>query len=615
MTGTLQGSAGPGTLQPADDGQDRRDAERGFIAALEPGQVTDANGRVVYDAEAYSFLEEAPPATAHSGLWGQGRLVSRQGLFHVAEGIYQVRGLDLANLTLVEGDEGVIVIDALTSAECADAALRLYQAHRGVRPVTAVILTHPHADHFGGIDGVLAHAVPRVPVVAPEGFLEHAVSENVLVGPAMGRRAGFMYGHRLEASPTGHIGCGLGQRLSTGASALAEPTDTIRETGEVRVLDGVEIEFQLTPETEAPAEMNLYLPASRALCMAENAVHTMHNIVTLRGAQVRDARQWARYLTETLERYGSRAEVAFATHHWPTWGAGPVQAFLAGQRDMYAYLHDQTVRLINRGLTAREIAEELVLPPDLEALGANRGYYGSLSHNVKGIYQRYLGWFDGNPAHLWEHPPAEEGRRWVQLLGGTEAALAHARELLGQGGEGDVRFAATLLGHVVFADPDSPQARSLLAQAFTSLAYGCENATWRNFYLTGAKELLDGPPPARPPRQKLVGALPVEQILDSLTVRVDGPRAWDLDLSIDWHVTDEGALHRLRLFRGVLLHRQGSAADGGAQLALRTTRKQLLAVLATGSLEGIDFEGDPAVLSTLLQVLEAPDPAFPIVTP
>ncbi|MEU5855561.1 alkyl sulfatase dimerization domain-containing protein [Nocardiopsis dassonvillei] len=598
---------------PAEDGQDTRDAERGFLGTLEPARVTDAAGRVVYDADAYAFLDAPAPATANPSLWRQSRLAAMHGLFEVTEGIYQVRGFDLANMTLVEGDSGVIVIDTLTSTETAAAALALYRSHRGDRPVTGVVLTHPHADHFGGAGAVLADAADDVPVLAPEGFMEHAVSENVYAGPAMARRSGFMYGTALEASATGHLGCGLGQRLATGTIGLVEPTESITRTGQVRVVDGVEIEFQLTPGTEAPAEMNMYFPARRALCLAENAVHTMHNIITLRGAQVRDARQWARYLTEALQLFGGRSDVAFATHHWPTWGADRIEGFLTGQRDLYAYLHDQTVRLINRGRTPREIAEELTLPPALDRQWANRGYYGSLSHNVKGVYQRYLGWFDGNPAHLWEHPPVEEARRWIGLLGGVDRALAHADALVE---EGDLRFAATLLNHAVFAEPYHSGVRQRLADVYTALGHGCENATWRNYYLTGAGELLHGPRTARRSGgSRLLAALDVGQLLDSLAVRVDGPAAWELDLRIDLCLDNDDALWHLRLANGVLVHFRDPDPDPRAQLTLTTTRGQLVAVMTGRGWEEVEYEGDLRVLRALLDVLEAPDPAFDVVRP
>ncbi|MEI7057448.1 alkyl sulfatase dimerization domain-containing protein [Nocardioides sp. CCNWLW239] len=601
--------------------QEELDARRGFIAALKPAVVHKADGTVAFDTDAYAFLDADAPGTAHAGLWHHSRLTALPGLFEVTEGIYQVRGLDLANLTVVEGERGIVVIDTLTTAETAAAALGLYRQHRGDRPVTGVVLTHPHADHFGGIAAVLAAAAGDVPVLAPEGFLEHAVSENVYVGPAMNRRSTYMYGSMLPVAPDGHLGCGLGPRLASGSIGLAAPTDSITHTGETRVIDGIEMEFQLTPGSEAPAEMNLYLPGRRALLLAENAVHSLHNIITLRGAEVRDARLWARYLTEAIDLYAGRSDVAFATHHWPTWGADRIGSFLAGQRDVYAYLHDQTVRLINRGLTPKEIAEELVLPPVLDAQPSTRGYYGSLSHNVKGIYQRYLGWYDANPAHLWELPPTEEAVRWVRLLGGAGAAVARAREIIATGETDDLRFAVTLLNHVVFAYPGEQSARELLAAAYTRLGHGAENSTWRNVYLTGARELLDGPKvPPRGGGRGLLAALSVSHLLDSLAIRVDGPRAWDLDLRIDWHLRDhdetpEGGWWHARLHNGVLVYRRDGAPDPEAGLTLTLTRPQLAGLLGSRSLDGIEHAGDIGVLQRLLAVLEAPDPSFAIVTP
>ncbi|MFE7224539.1 alkyl/aryl-sulfatase [Nocardioides sp. NPDC057577] len=605
----------------ADFAQEEADAHRGFIASLKPGVVAKADGSVAFDADADAFLDAPAPPTAHAGLWQHSRLTSLQGLFEVTDGIYQVRGLDLANLTIVEGHRGIIVIDTLTTAETAAAALGLYRAHRGDRPVTGVVLTHPHADHFGGIAAVLAAGAGDVPVLAPEGFLEHAVSENVYVGPAMGRRSGFMYGSLLPVTPDGHVGCGLGPRLASGSIALAAPTDSVTRTGETRVIDGVEMELQLTPGSEAPAEMNILLPRHRALCLAENAVHTLHNIVTLRGAEVRDARLWARYLTEALSLFTGRVDVAFATHHWPTWGAERIEAFLSGQRDVYAYLHDQTVRLINRGLTPKEIAEELVLPPALDAQPSTRGYYGSLSHNVKGIYQRYLGWYDANPAHLWDLPPKAEGERWVRLLGGADAAVNHAAALVAGGATDDLRFAATLLNHVVFAEPSAGAARKLLAEVYTRLGHSAENATWRNIYLTGAREVVDGPRAApRGGGRGLLAALSVSQLLESLAIRVDGPRSWDLDLRVDWHLLDHddtsaGGWWHARLHHGVLVHWRGDAPDPAAALTLTLTRPQLAGLLGTRRLDGIDHTGDLGVLQRLLEVLEAPEHEFAIVTP
>ncbi|MFJ7988453.1 alkyl/aryl-sulfatase [Streptomyces sp. NPDC096351] len=606
------------TLPSFDDTADVEDADRGFVAPLDPGVVTAADGRVVWDNDVYGFLNADCPDTAHPSLWRQSGLCARQGLYEVTDGVYQVRGLDLSNMTLVEGDRGVVVIDPLISAETAAAALALYRAHRGDRPVTGLIYTHSHGDHFGGARGVLPHGTEQgVPVLAPAGFLEHAVSENVYAGGAMGRRAGYMYGVMLPPSPDGQIGVGLGQGTSTGTFTLVPPTVEVTRTGQEETVDGVRILFQLTPGTEAPAEMNFLFPDRRALCLAENATHTLHNVLTLRGALVRDSRIWARYLDEAVEYFYGRYDVAFASHHWPTWGHDDVVRFLHEQRDVYAYLHDQTLRMLNEGLTGVEIAERIRLAPALEEAWHARGYYGSVSHNSKAVYQRYLGWFDGNPAHLWEHPPVELARRYVEVAGGPAQALAKARSYVAAG---DLRFAATLLNHVVFADPEDTEARETLADVYTRLGHGAENATWRNFYLTGAKELREGPRSeivdlANP---EMIMNLTVPMLIDSLAIRIDGPRAWDEDLTIDLLVTDpadERHRHRLTLRHGALTHRVTTAPRTPAGLVLTLTKRQLLDVLAGGGLEGVETEGDAGLLDRLLSYVTTPDPNFPVVTP
>ncbi|MGV9902420.1 alkyl/aryl-sulfatase [Streptomyces sp. NPDC003388] len=600
---------------PYDDLGDFADADRGFVRAYTGGPITTPSGGTAWDPAAYRFLTdatEAPPATVDPSLWRQARLLSRQGLYEVTDRIYQVRGLDLSNMTVVEGDTGIIVIDPLTSAETAAAALGLYRAHRGNRPVKAMIYTHPHVDHFGGCRGVLPDGTDGVPVLAPRGFMEHAVSENVYAGPAMSRRAGYMYGTSLPTDAAGQVGCGLGLAVSTGTIGLIPPTRYIETTGQEVTLDGVRIRFQLTPGTECQEEMNLLLPDLRAVCMAENATHTMHNILTLRGAQVRDAHAWAGYLTESIGLCTGAADVAFASHHWPTWGNENIVALLTRQRDLYGYLHDQTVRLINKGLNGAEIAESLRLPPQLERVWANRGYYGSLSHNVKAVYQRYMGWFDANPAHLWEHPPAEEARRWVETLGGQAAVRERARHYSRRG---DLRFAVTLLNHAVFNDPADSRAKRQLAALYVRLGRAAENAVWRNFYLTGAQELLQGAEPVPKPTTgpDLRRALTVGQLIDGLAVRVDGPRAWSLRLAIDWQIGD--VYWHLRLANGVLTWTSDASPDPGTGLTMAMTKSQLLTLLAGKGTDGITMRGDDAQLAQLLSVLETPDPGFPVVTP
>ncbi|MFC8226444.1 alkyl/aryl-sulfatase [Streptomyces sp. NPDC057287] len=600
------------------DMSDFEDAERGFVAALSPAVVRTEDGRVIWDGDAYAFLDEDCPGSAHPSLWRQSRLCNKQGLFEVTEGIYQVRNLDLSNMTLVEGDTGVIVIDPLISAETAAAALALYREHRGDRLVTGLIYTHSHGDHFGGSRGVLPHGHAPVPVIAPAGFLEHAVAENVYAGGAMTRRAVYMYGAELEKGPAGQISAGLGMTTSTGTITLVPPTLDITRTGQEETVDGVRIVFQMTPDTEAPSEMNFYFPDRRALCMAENATHNMHNILTLRGALVRDTRVWAHYLGEAITLFGESVEVAFASHHWPTWGRERIVEHLAGQRDMWAYLHDQTLRLTNRGLTGTEIAEQMALPPAIANRWGNRGYYGSVSHNAKAIYQRYMGWFDGNPAHLWEHPPVEQAERFAADYGGVPALIAKGEEYAASG---DLRFAATLLGHAVFAAPQDPLAKQALASVYEKLGFGAENATWRNFYLMGAQELRGtiAHTSLETTNPEMAMALTVDMLIDSLAIRVDGPRAWDAKLTMTWNVTDEGRIWHLLLSNGALTYRStapGADVPGpAADLTLILTKPQLLGVLAGRGLDGVGVEGDPQVFATLTGLLDTVDPDFAIVTP
>ncbi len=604
---------------PFEDTTDFDDADRGFIAAMQPCVVTAADGRVVWDNDAYNFLAGEAPTTVHPSLWRQSQLAAKQGLYEVVEGIYQVRGLDLSNITFIEGDSGIIVIDPLISTETAAAALALYREHRGDRPVTAVIYTHSHVDHFGGVLGVTTQAdvdAGTVAVIAPEGFLAHAVQENVYAGTAMARRAGYMYGAALEKGPLGQVGCGLGQTTSGGEVAVIVPTLDITTTGETHVIDGVEIEFQMAPGTEAPAEMHFYFPKYRALCMAENATHNLHNLLTLRGALVRDPHGWSGYLTEAIDSFGDRTDVVFASHHWPTWGADRIVEYLGLQRDLYAYLHDQTLRQLNQGYTGIEIAENFAMPPALEKAWHTHGYYGSVSHNVKAVYQRYMGWFDGNPARLWAHPPEALGPRYVAAIGGPDRVVEVAQQAFD---DGDFRWAATLLDHVIFTDENHDGARRLYADTLDQLAYGAECATWRNFFLAGATELRVGNfgTPGESSSPTLLAQLSPEQIFDALAISVNGPRAWELDLAVDISFTDLGSNYRLTLRNGVLVHRKTAAdpATAGATLTLAAKVRILALVAGDFTSPGLDVGGDPAVLQQLVSVLDRPDPSFNIVTP
>ncbi|MCC3312633.1 alkyl/aryl-sulfatase [Nocardia africana] len=608
---------------PFGDDQDFADARRGFIAALEPGVVENAAGDVVWDSDGFSFLDAECPPTVHPSLWRQSTLCAIQGLFEVTEGIYQIRGLDLSNMTMVEGETGVIVIDPLISRETAAAGLALYRTHRGDRPVTGVIYSHSHIDHFGGVKGVTTPedvAASRCPILAPAGFVAHAVEENVYAGTAMARRAAYMYGAALGRGPKGAVGAGLGPTTSTGTPTLITPTIDITHTGQTEVVDGVRIEFQMTPGTEAPSEMNFYFPDRRALCMAENATHTLHNLLTLRGALVRDPHVWSKYLTESINRYAARSDVLFASHHWPTWGTEKLTEFLALQRDLYGYLHDQTVRALNKGALGIEIAETIELPPAVAAAWHARGYYGSVSHNVKAIYQRYMGWFAGNPATLWEHPPTESAKRHVDYMGGAEHVLKKARDSFAAG---DFRWVAQVLNYVIFAEPDNREARALQADTFEQLGYGSENGTWRNFFLMGAYELRHGSvgTPTAADAPDIAAALTVEQLFDAIALRIDGPKAWSADITIDWRVSDRNLVHRTRLRNGVLVHFDVSAdmpapdvtftlSDADLHAALLGA-KDMQQLLADGA---VTVDGDVSKLIELVGYLDAPDPDFAIVT-
>lgn len=611
------------------DTSDFDDALRGRLATFAEGVIRDAKGKVVWDLAGYGFLESPQaPDTVNPSLWRQERLNNIAGLFQVTEGIYQVRGLDLSNMTLIEGKTGVIVIDPLISTETAAAALALYRQQRGNRPVKAVIYSHSHVDHYGGVKGVVSEDQVRsgaVRVYAPKGFLEHAVSENVYAGTAMSRRAQYMYGALLPKSPTGQVGAGLGKTTSRGTVSLIAPTDILGADGEAevtRTLDGLEVEFQLTPGTEAPAEMNLYLPAYRALGAAENATHTLHNILTIRGAEVRDAKKWSEYLDQTLARYGDRSEVLFAQHHWPTWGRDRIATLLADQRDMYRYIHDQTLRLINLGLTPMEIAETLAsLPEPLARRWYNRGYYGTLSHNVRAVYQRYLGFYDGNPANLNPLPPVAAARRYVEVMGGEEQVVSKAQVAYDQG---DYRWVAELMKHVVFANPSSRLGRGLLANALEQMGYQSEAGTWRNAMLMGASELRNGVPPASSTTASpdTLKAMTLDMYFDYLGIRLNGPKAARSgDSVLNWIFDDLGETQVLTLRSGVLTHRKAQAVTT-ADATVRLSRSTLDTIslgqttfdqaIETGA---IVIEGRREAVTQLLANLDDFANVFNIVTP
>jgi alkyl sulfatase BDS1-like metallo-beta-lactamase superfamily hydrolase len=612
---------------PFSDREDFELAQRGLIAKA-PATVAGRRPGVplAWDLAGYAFVApDAPaPATVNPSLWRQARLNMHAGLFRVTDRISQVRGLDLSNVSFIEGDTGWIVVDPLISAEPAKAALDLVHQHLANKPVVAVIYTHSHADHFGGVRAIVSEQdvkAGRVKIIAPKGFMEHAVSENVVAGTAMTRRAVYMFGPFLPKGPKGQVDAGLGKTTSSGVVTLLAPTDTIDRTGQTMTVDGVEFVFQYTPDTEAPAEMNFYLPQFRALCMAENASHNLHNLYTPRGALVRDAKAWARYLDDAIDLFGDKTDVVFISHHWPTWGQDKVIEFLTGQRDLYKYLHDQTLRLANHGYTGPEIAEMLTLPGSLAKKWYNRGYYGTLSHNVKAIYQRYLGWFDGNPANLNPLPPVDASKRYVELMGGAKTVLAKARQSYKKG---EYRWVAEVVNHVVYADPGNQEARHLQADALEQLGYQAESAVWRNFYLMGALELRQGVP-RLPPRPigapDVIAGMTTEMIFDALAVRLNGPKAAGKVIRLNYVLPDTNERFLVAVENGVLNYwadKQAQQADATVTLT-RPLLNQIIGGTATFEQKvaagEVKIEGRREALGELLALMDTFAFWFNIVTP
>jgi alkyl sulfatase BDS1-like metallo-beta-lactamase superfamily hydrolase len=600
-------------------------AQRGFIAKLEEPVIRNKEGQPVWDLTPYTFLdEETAPTTVNPSLWRQARLNMYHGLFKVTDRIYQVRGHDISVMSFIEGDTGWIVIDPLISVECAKACLDLVYRHIGKKPVVAVIYTHSHVDHWGGVKGVISEAdvkAGKVQVIASEGFMEAAISENVMAGNAMSRRAVYHGGTVLPKETRGQVDIGLGKGSSSGAVTLIEPTVIINKTPTEMTIDGVEIVFQYTPETEAPTEMHIYFPQFRALCMAENCTHNLHNIYTFRGAEVRNAKSWVYHLNEAIELFAHKTDVIFATHHWPTWGQERCLDLLKKQRDMYKYLHDEALRLINHGYNMLEIAEMIELPPDLARAWYNRGYYGSVNHNAKAIYQKYLGWFDGNPANLHALPPEEAGQKYVEFMGGADAVLAKARDSYEKG---EYRWVAQVVSHVVFADPNNQAARQLEADALEQLGYQAESAVWRNFYLTGAMELREGItklPTFKSVNPDLINAMGLDLLFAYLAVRLNGPQAAGKTIIINANFRDSTEQYVLTVENGVLNYTGNKQADN-ADAAVTLTRTALgeIALGGTTLEEKIaageaKVEGSQEKLVEFLSLLDTFEFWFNIVTP
>ncbi|MEN3288971.1 MAG: linear primary-alkylsulfatase [Bradyrhizobium sp.] len=612
-----------GTDLPFSDRADFDDAKRGFIATVTDGVIAGPRGPA-FDTRPFSFLgTDQVPATVNPSLWRQAQLNAINGLFEVTDRVYQVRGLDISNMTIVEGDSGLILIDPLLSNETAKAALALYLQHRPAKPVAAVIYTHSHIDHFGGAKGVISAedaAFGRVKVIAPDGFMEHAVAENVIAGAAMTRRAQFMYGINLPVGERGQVDIGLGKTLSRGTPSLIPPNDTIKQDVETRTVDGVTIEFKLVPGSEAPAEMLLYFPQFKLLDMAEDATHTMHNLYTLRGAEIRDGRMWSRYIGDAIARYGNRTDIVIAQHHWPMWGQDRITAYLKRHRDLYKFVHDQTVRLLNHGLTPTDIAETLKMPSSLASDWSTRGYYGTLSHNAKAVYQFYLGWYDANPADLNPLPRNDAAKKTIAYMGGAEAVLNRAREDFKAG---QYRWVASITSQLVFADPDNKAARALGADALEQLGYQSEAATWRDAYLTGAAELRSGPPKpqAAAANAELLKGVSIDLAFDFLGVRLNAAKAEGKHIVINWTFTDSGETQVMNLENSALTHRAGpldDQADAGVTLtratfdAVSSKQRTMQAAAASGDLV---LSGDPRKLQQLFAMFDEFAGAFEIVEP
>ena len=598
------------------------EAKRGLIAKP-TGVIKGPDGKTLVDFAEYAFMDGAMPATVHPSLWRHAKLNAQAGLFKVTEGIYQLRGFDLANMTLIEGRTGWIVIDPLTSEESASAALAFAKQHLGDKAVSAVIFSHSHVDHFGGVLGIISEQEAQsrnVPIVAPAGFMAEATSENVLVGPAMSRRSMYQFGKNLETGAQGFVDAGLGKRVAYGTIGILAPTITIEKSTQNLTIDGVEFVFHNTPGAEAPAELTFSIPALKAYGGAELLAQTMHNFLPVRGAKVRDVLQWSSYMQNALDQLGD-AEVYFGQHNWPIWGQPQIREFITKHRDVYKYLHDQTIRLANSGATPKEIADQIELPPALASYFGTRGYYGDLRHNVKAIYQMYLGAYDGNPANLNPLPPAKVAPRYIELMGGPDKVLTAAKIAYDQG---DYRWVAELLNHLVFAEPENQAAKSLLAETYQQLGYQSEASTWRNSYLAAAQELQQGTPEQGVDRTLLLGLMqrtPTERFLEAMAASLNGPAADGKDYVINLKLTDLNESYVLWLENSVLHHRAASP-DPKANATLNISKVLLVKLLAGAAglddimtSEEFDLEGSTIDFVSFMRLIDKASASFAIVTP
>ena len=611
---------------PFTDKTDFMNAHKGFIAPLPSELIKGKQGNVVWDPQQYAFIKEGEkaPDTVNPSLWRQSQLINIGGLFQVTDGVYQIRNLDLSNMTIMEGKEGITVIDPLVSAETAKVGMDLYYKNRGKRPVVAVIYTHSHVDHYGGVRGVIDDAdvkSGKVKVYAPAGFMKEAVSENIMAGNAMSRRASYMYGNLLKPDAKGQVGAGLGTTTSAGTVTLIEPTNYITHTGQKEVIDGLTYDFMMAPGSEAPSEMLWYVEEKGMIEAAEDVTHTLHNTYSLRGAKIRDPLAWSKYINDVIGRWGGKANIIIAQHHWPTWGNENVVKLMKSQRDMYRYINDQTLRMANQGLTRDEIAANFKLPSGLEKSWASRGYYGSVSHDVKATYVFYLGWFNGNPATLNELPPVDAAKKYVDYMGGADAIMQKAKTDYAQG---NYRWVAQVTNNIVFADPSNKEARNLEADALEQMGYQAESGPWRNFYLTGAQELRNGVVKGATPNTAspdTVKAMSPEMFFDYLAVHINGEKAANAQAVFNVDLGADGGKYKLELENGVLNHSadaQASKADASMALNRATLNKIILKEESLKQAEekgDVQISGNHAKLDEFLGYLDSFDFWFNMVTP
>ena len=606
---------------PVEDGRDAEFAARGFIASRADPLIRAADGRAVWNLGSYDFVAGAAPDTVNPSLWRHIGLLRRHGLFKVAEGVWQVRGFDVSNMTVVRGTTGWILIDPLTNKETAAAALELVNQQLGPRPVSAVIYSHSHADHFGGVRGVASEAdvvAGKVAIIAPAQFIEESASENIMAGGAMGRRANYQFGAGLVPGAQGQIGSGIGTGVASGEITLIAPTDTISRTSEKRLIDGVNLEFQMVSGSEAPSELNVYIVPTRTFLSAEMSTCSLHNILTPRGAKVRDTRAWAGYLDEAVQLYGARSEVMISSHCWPRFGGGEVASALAAQRDNYRYLHDQTIRLMNRGETAVEIAEAVKQPPALAKDWFNHGYYGTYSHNSKAVYQFYLGWYDAVPANLNPHPPAQRAQRYIAALGGARKAITLATKAMAAG---DYRWSSDLLNQLVFAEPGNALGRALLADSYEQQGYQAESAIWRNQFLSAARDLRQGGPTRASSTQSsdMISAIPTQTLLDSVSTRFDPAKLNGRQLAINLVLPERQESAGIEVGKTTMIGRMSPLTRPDATIT--GPRRLLLGLvflklpLAQLEAAGLKVEGDRSAVEAWANSLDPMPGSFNIAEP